>query len=657
VGDHRRDSRHSDRGDSLRDHRRCRGGPPVAAANGGLSIKRSTVDAAAAALVYALVTLAVTWPLARDLSRNVAGDYGDPLFNTWALAWDVAHMAGAGWWNANIFAPHPLALAYSDHLAAQALQVMPVVWLSRSPLLAYNLCLLSTFVVSGVGMFLLARELTGNVAAAFVAGLAFAFTPYRIGALSHLTVLSSAWMPFVLLGFRRHFESRRVLPLACASLAWIAQNLSSGYYLLFFSPVVLFYLAWELTTRALWRERRVIATLVVAGAAVALVTAPFVWPYLQVRAMGFVPRSLEETQQFSADVYGYLTADIHLRLWGSLFRAWPRAEGSLFPGLTVILLAIYAASRNARPIVVAPLAVIVPLLLGFTIRVPGLRIASLSRVLIVCGAGAGAILIASGGARQRLAVWLRSPEGFFALITAFAVVMSFGPEIHAGGRVVLDTNAYAFFYRFVPGFDGLRVPARFAMIAAFGVAILAAYALARLGHRWIAVASAVLVVAESIGTPVPLNQTSSSYVRAGLRPLPPLDPAAPPIYQSVAALPPQSVLLEMPLGEPAFDLRYMFFSTSHWRRLVNGYSGGFPSDYERLDQALQDVGIRPDRAWTTLQQISPPTHVLVHERYYDGERGPQVTAWIRVHGGREIATAPGDRLFALHPLPEPRIPD
>ena len=46
------------------------------------------------------------------------------------------------------------------------------------------------------------------------------------------------WMPFVLLGFHRYFETRRLAPLAGASLAWIAQNLSCGYYLLFFSPVV-----------------------------------------------------------------------------------------------------------------------------------------------------------------------------------------------------------------------------------------------------------------------------------------------------------------------------------------------------------------------------------------------------------------------------------
>src|SRR5204863_9211394 len=40
----------------------------------------------------------------------------------------------------------------------------------------------------------------------------------------------------VLFGLRRHFATGRIRPLAGAAAAWIAQNLSCGYYLLFFSP-------------------------------------------------------------------------------------------------------------------------------------------------------------------------------------------------------------------------------------------------------------------------------------------------------------------------------------------------------------------------------------------------------------------------------------
>jgi hypothetical protein len=54
---------------------------------------------------------------------------------------------------------------------------------------------------------LFVREISGNPRAAFVAGLLFAFAPYRFPQSSHLQVLSSQWMPFALYGFRRFFDS------------------------------------------------------------------------------------------------------------------------------------------------------------------------------------------------------------------------------------------------------------------------------------------------------------------------------------------------------------------------------------------------------------------------------------------------------------------
>ena len=182
-------------------------------------------EVAGVSVLYLLITVAFTWPLARGLTRDIPGDYGDPLLNIWILAWDATHF-GRGWWNANIFHPHPLALGYPEHLAAQAVQILPVYWLTGNPILCYNLLILSTFVLSGIGAFLLAREWTDNVIAAAVAGLAFAFAPYRVASIPHIQVLSSAWMPFTLYGFRRYFERRRPAALVGAGSAWLLRRTS-----------------------------------------------------------------------------------------------------------------------------------------------------------------------------------------------------------------------------------------------------------------------------------------------------------------------------------------------------------------------------------------------------------------------------------------------
>ena len=637
-------------------------------------------SAAFAFLAYVALTIVMTWPLAAGLTHDVPGDFGDPLFTSWVLAWDATHL-GRGWWSANIFAPHPLSLAYSEHFLPQALQALPIYALTRNPILSYNLLFLSTFALSGLGMFLLGRELTGSAAAGFVAGLAFAFAPYRMANIPHLQVLSSAWMPFVLFGLHRHFATGRVLPLAGAGTAWLAQNLSCGYYLLFFTPVVFLYIAWELTRRGLWRDTRALRR---AGAAIAIVlaaTAPFLLPYLELRQLGFNPRSLAETRRFSADVYAYLTADPSLRLWGSLAQAWPKSEGLLFPGLTIVALAAIglrykeATAENAEHagqrgslrflraprllLLVAATALVITLLLGFSIRLPGLKITSLSRVLAVCAIAGAVRLAASRESRESWRRWLLSPAGIFAAITLFALIMSFGPDIRAMGRPVTTINLYALFYDHVPGFDGVRVPARYGMVVAFGLAALAALGVATIdgdrprgGPRRHAPAAAIagtLILVEAFAVPIPINQNSTDYTQAGLVALPPsvaIGPAAPEVYRFATQLPASAVLIELPLGEPAFDVRYMFYSTLHWRRLVNGYSGGAPSPYEMLTESLKDRATRPDRAWQAIAD-STATHAIVHEASYAGDGGTRLSAWLQSRGAREIASFGADHVFSL----------
>ena len=245
----------------------------------GGHISRSARDAAVAAGAYLLLTLVLTWPLARGLARDLPADLGDPVLNSWILAWDAEHLLRAlsghlgalrDYWNANTFYPHPLALAYSEHLTAQAIMVLPVYALTKNPILTYNTAFLLTFLLSALGMFLLVRDLTGRRSAAFLAGVAYGFAPYRFSTLQHVQILSSMFMPLAWLGFHRYFETRRIAPLAGGTAAWIAQNLSCGYYLLFFAPAMGIFLLWETMRRRLWTDTSVLIRLACATAVVAL---------------------------------------------------------------------------------------------------------------------------------------------------------------------------------------------------------------------------------------------------------------------------------------------------------------------------------------------------------------------------------------------------
>src|SRR5690349_19890387 len=127
-------------------------------------------------LGFAAFSLAWTYPLLINLTRELPSDLGDPLLTAWTLAWDAirARHGFVGLWDAPSFFPYRRTLLYSDHLLGIAAFTAPIQWLSRNPVLAYNLAFLGSFVLAGAGMYLLARELTGRWEAAAIAGLIFA---------------------------------------------------------------------------------------------------------------------------------------------------------------------------------------------------------------------------------------------------------------------------------------------------------------------------------------------------------------------------------------------------------------------------------------------------------------------------------------------------
>ncbi|HEY3160551.1 MAG TPA: hypothetical protein VGJ78_16410, partial [Vicinamibacterales bacterium] len=88
-----------------------------------------------AAAAYTVIAIVMTWPLAGGIARDVAWDLGDSVLNMWILAWDCEQFRGIffghyshlqHFFDANIFHPAPLALAYSEHLVPQALQILPI---------------------------------------------------------------------------------------------------------------------------------------------------------------------------------------------------------------------------------------------------------------------------------------------------------------------------------------------------------------------------------------------------------------------------------------------------------------------------------------------------------------------------------------------------
>ena len=623
------------------------------------------------------------------MTRDIPWDLGDSLLNAWILAWDADRIlrwlsgdfgALRNFWNANIFYPEPLTLAYSEHLFAQAVQILPVYALTGNIILSYNILFLSTFVLSGLGMFLFVREITGSARAGLAAGLIYAFAPYRLPQFSHLQVISSQWMPFALYGLRRYFVTRRASALIGAGAALVAQNLSNGYFLLFFAPFAVAYALYEIATRNVWTDARIWGALTATAIVVTALTLPFLLPYLELRRLGFGPRTLNEVKSFSADVFSYWTSPGESHLWGSLIRAYPKAEGDLFPSFGALILGgvgaaasvslawakartrPVAASRTMMPIVwivvsAAAISTLFVLLIltsnGFSRIGPlPISVTNLWRNFRVLSVILALLILVSPRARAFARQWIGSMTAFVLIAMTAAFLMSLGPEIRSSGRLIAEAGPYHFFYWYVPGFDGLRVPARFAMLVMLFLSIGAGLGAAALESRFrrggaIAVVLAALAVVEAFAAPIGMNGTAAE----GRYATPPdrvyTGEQAPAVYRFLKSLPaPGTVVVEFPLGEWAYEVRYVFYSTAHWHPLLNGYSGHFPLSYHLNATHLRHPLDYPDASWETLMK-SGATHAVVHGPYYRDDEGERIGRWLVERGAKLAGEFDGDRVFQL----------
>jgi hypothetical protein len=641
---------------------------------------------------YLVATLVLTWPLLPGLLHDLPADLGDPVLNCWILHWDVSHFlrflsgdlgALRGFWQGNFFHPAPLVLAYSEHLVPQAIAILPVYAATGNVVLCYNLLFLSTFVLSGLGVYLLTRSLTGNPAASLVAGLLFAFCPYRVAQMTHVQVLSTQWMAFTLYGLHRFFERSSSAadrspspywPLAGATAALVLQNLSCGYFLLFFGPVAAAYAVWEVLRRGLIGDWRLLARLALAGVIVAAATWPFLQPYLELRTFGYSARTLQEVREFSANVLSYLTAPATIRGWGRLFRAYFIPEGELFPGLIALALALSGFAGSAwsawrttsagslpwwrRALVVVAgawavgqaLAVLYVLVGGGRVVAIGpleLRLKGFGRLVLIALAAVAVWTLVSPRVRKTGRQIVRE-YGFWVTAAIVAAFLSFGPEIHTGPKEIA-AGPYLLLYQHVPGFDGLRVPSRYGLVVALTVAVLAGIGLDRLlrGRKHVGLVAAgvaALFVTECFAAPIPINESGGT---ASLRAPGPIlqGERVPAAYRYLRGLAGREPVVEFPFGDPGYELQYVYYTTEHGHPIVNGYSGIFPPVYNELRNALE----QPDLAhrWNVLSRSSARLAIVHEGAYRRRTDGEAVSSWLVANGARLVADFGADKVFRL----------
>jgi hypothetical protein len=488
------------------------------------------------------VTLTALQQQTRDL--YAVPDRGDPLFSMWRMAW-VRHQLVADprhLFDANIFYPLPATLTYSDSMLLPALASSALAALHVHPVVAYNVMLLTAFILSAAAAYALARALGVGPLGSWIAAVAFTIAPFRVNHLSHLELQMTMWMPVALLttyrmlsegnGDTARFQASRAVTLA---VLLAAQWYSSMYYGLFLTMYLAIFSA-VLIARHKVRDRR-LWHLIAAVCIAAAVVSPLIAVYMK-SAPDRGDRPRETVAAFSAVPADYVRTASRNPVYRALL-PHTDAERALFPGATTIALAV----AGAWPPLTA------------------------SRVALIAGG-----------------------------IVAF------------DGSLGLNGVVYRGLYRWFPPLHSVRVPARFAVLVVLTLAMLAGIGAARLLSRF-ASTTAQIVAAACLTALIIVDGWPHSDALPVWR-------SPPTIY---AALPARgSVLFEFPVHSPADrfseNLPYMYFSMSHWRPMVNGYSGFIPASYDAL---LKNVTAFPETPALKYLESIGVTHIALHCRLWE----------------------------------------
>ncbi len=514
------------------------------------SIKTAKAWAGGEFCLYLLLAVWATWPLARQpgTSLTVGTETAAtvPLFTTWTVWWngDRASRGFRDYWTAPIFFPDADTFAFSEPMVTTSL-VAPMLWLSGNPLLAHNVFLLLALALNGWAGFHLLREVGVRRRWAAVGGGWIVWLPMVQNELGVLQLVPLGGILWTMLCLVRFAARPGVVRAAWLGTAFAATYLTCANYGLFFSLLLPLGGVWLVGGHL--RELRTWAVLPVAVLAATALLAPVVVVQLRVAREHGLVRSPELARRLSAQPADYLVAPRPSWIEPAPVREHrQRTHFPLFPGLWHTVFAIVGAW--------------------------------------------------GGLARGRRRAW----TGFCLTVLGIAWLLSLGPRLELAGW-----SPYVLLMDWYPGFGQIRSPFRFAVFVQLTTVLLAGCGLAELGRavsritaalprRGQAVLAGACIVAfagpafwetrpqrQTMFTP-PTMQTQRGWIDW--------------LQTNTAS---DAVIACLPFPTSGHVAEYeptalwMYWSTFHRRRLVNGYSGFLPKEYAATKRQMVDF---PDRA-------------------------------------------------------------
>ena len=205
-------------------------------------------------------------------------------------------------------------------------------------------------------------------------------------------------------------------------------------------------------------------------------------------------------------------------------------------------------------------------------------------------AGYGLLLLLAPASAEVRSERSRQPRMALWVLFGSALVLGLGPVLPIPGLGEVS-GPYAWLSAVIPGFSSLRVPVRFAMVAAMALSALAGFSFAEALGRWRPAArvfASFVLAAACVQAAAPAPADTGAF-----------DPGrdASLVYDFLAQAEDDEPMLEIPgptqlsggVGANLRNSRYMVASTRHWRPLLNGYTAYPPPGAAAFLPAVRDL--------------------------------------------------------------------
>ncbi|MCO5178216.1 MAG: hypothetical protein M9890_14770 [Thermomicrobiales bacterium] len=437
-------------------------------------------------------------------------------------------------------------------------------------------------------VFLLGRELGALPGAAFIAGIAAGFAAGRYGHVSHLNLSTLCWLPLALWALLVFVRTKRRRYVVLFGVTLAIQLLASLHMAVLATAALGLILPFVIWHQ---RERLVRQDWIAAGLAIVvpyLLLAPTLLPHLRVGELYGFERDRDDVQTLAAGISNYLSVFPTNHIWGGILDT---RSDAFFPGAIALI-----------------------------------------------------------GAALAVLAWRRWPVQYALLLTIVGAIFSFGLWLEiAGHRLPMP---WALVYDGFPPIRAIRGVARFGLLTAIGVPLLAAFgysaAWRRLGPRFgqrAATAGLAFTVALSLLTAVELRSGVNAY---RVPPDPPFvawlqdHPDGPVLELPADGLITRWTTLENGIFQP---IRSMYLSTHHWHPVVAGYSSFVPEPHYALLALLSDnegdLSAVGSRQIGVVQDLGIRWIVIHHRDDYDWQQAlvlAQTLPELRLAGEPEGAT-------------------